>query len=1048
MSPLFFIKRPIFAMVIAILTVILGAVSMSVLSIEQYPNVVPPTVEVKATYTGANAYDVEESVTRPLEDKLNGVQGMLYLTSASTSAGESVIKVYFQPGYDLDIAAVDVQNKVELAKPTLPAEVKQSGVSVDKKSPSIVCLIGISGTEEYSHAFLSNYININILDEIKRIPGVGQAKNMGEKKYAMRIWLDPDKMKSIDITPMQIISAVKDQNKQAALGKIGAAPGFSDQKMTYTLTADGRLKDIQEFGKIVLKHNDDGSLVYLKDVSELELGAEMYDWSSLLDGDPAGLIAIYQLAGSNALEIKQAAVGKMEQLKTRFPEGISYSIPYDTTKYVEVAIDNVIETLLLAILLVILVIYIFLQSWRPTVIATVAIPVSLIGAFAAIYITGFSINFLTLFGLILAIGIVVDDVILVVENVETIMLKEPDLPMPHVVKKAMAEITGPIIATTLVLVAVFVPVSMMPGITGSLYQQFALTISFAVVISSVNALSLSPAIASIIIKRQGVDKKKFSGFVWFDRAFDWTTQKYRGAISFFIKIKWLIVVLFVLLIGYTGYVFKTIPTGFVPEEDQGIALVGYMLKPGSAIVETERIAERIEKRLKSIKGIREVTTINGFNIVNGSMDPSSGVKFITFDPWEERDPLTEDVRAIIQNIFAKTADLTDAKIFAFNLPGIPGIGSVGGFDFRIQDYMASDIVQLQNYVNQVIAEANKDPRISVAYTTFNASYPMYYIDFNREKINALGVNMADIFTTMQTYLGSYYINDFTKFGKVFRVYAQAKKEFRSDKADISKLFVKNDNGDMVPLSALIRIESMNGPQSIMHYNLYRAIQVNGAAAAGYSTGDAMNAMEEIAHRVLPREYGFEWSGMSLQEKTSGSSTVMTFVFVLIVVFMVLAAQYESWILPLMIMIPVPLVMLGALLGLNLAGLPMNVFAQIGLVLLIAMSSKNAILIIEFAKELRESGESIVDSAVEAAVSRFRPILMTIFSFIFGIIPLALATGAGSVTQKTIGIALLGGMSVATLVALFIVPVVYVLLESMRELVVDVEEEVKMRESLS
>ena len=1047
MSPVFFIKRPIFAMVIALLTVILGLVSMSVLSVEEYPNVTPSTVAVTSSYTGANAYNVEESVTRPLEDKINGVQGMIYIESSSTSAGQSNINVYFEPGYDLDIAAVDVQNKVELAKPSLPSEVKQQGVSVDKKSPSMVCLIALVGTEEFDGPFLSNYININILDEIKRIPGVGKAENMGEKKYAMRIWLDPDKMKSMKITPMEVIAAVQSQNKQASLGQIGAAPGFINQQMTYTLTADGRLKDVQEFGQIVLRYNTDGSLLYLKDISEIELGAEKYDWEALLNTKPAGLIAIYQLSGANALTIKQAAVKKMQELQERFPEGVSYSIPYDTTKYVEVAINNVVETLIVAIMLVVLVIYIFLQNWRPTVIATIAIPVSLIGAFVAMYVTGFSINFLTLFGLILAIGIVVDDVILVVENVETIMLKEPGLPMPHVVKKAMAEITGPIIATTLVLVAVFVPVSMMPGITGSLYQQFALTISFAVVISSINALSLSPAIATIIIKRRGVDQKKFAGFELFDKGFEYTTNKYEKIIRFIIKIKWIVVMAFLGLLGLTAYMFLVTPTAFVPEEDKGVLIVGYSLKPGASIVQTAKINKRIEATIREIKGVTDITTVDGYNIITGSLDPSSGVKFITLSPWEERDPQTQSVAAIIKQVFMRTASISDANIFAFNLPGIPGLGSVGGFDFRVQDYMASDILQFQAYVNELIMEANKDPRIGAAYTTFNASYPMFYVDFNREKANALGVNMSDIFTTMQTYLGSFYINDFTKYGKVYRVFAQAKKEFRSDKADISKLFVKNNTGEMVPLTAVLSIKNIDGPQNITHYNLYRSIQVNGFAAPGHSSGEAMEAMEEIQKRVMPKEYGFEWSGMSLQEKISGNSTIMTFSFVLIVVFMVLAAQYESWILPLMIMVPVPLVMLGALAGLKLVGLPMNVFAQIGLVLLIAMSSKNAILIVEFAKELREAGESISDAAIKAAVSRFRPILMTILSFIFGIFPLALATGAGAMTQKTIGIALLGGMTMATFVALFIVPVVYVLLEAMRELVVDVEEEVKMRESL-
>ncbi|MCU7818988.1 MAG: efflux RND transporter permease subunit [gamma proteobacterium symbiont of Lucinoma myriamae] len=701
----------------------------------------------------------------------------------------------------------------------------------------------------------------------------------------------------------------------------------------------------------------------------------------------------------------------------------------------------------MAIFLVVLVIYIFLQSWRPTIISTVAIPVSLVGDFVAMYVSGFSINFLTLFGLILAIGIVVDDVILVVENVESIMISEPELPMPHVVKKAMAEITGPIIATTLVLIAVFVPVSLMPGITGSLYQQFALTISFAVAISSINALSLSPAIAAIIIKRNGADHKKFIGFKLFDKGFDWATIQYKRVISLFIKLKWFVVIIFIVLLGYTVHLFQTIPTAFVPEEDKGVALAGYTLKPGSSIVQTEKIAEEIEQRLATIDAIEDVTTVQGYNVITGSLDPASGVSFITFKHWRERDDKTEDVNAIIRQIFKKTADISDAKVFAFNIPGIPGLGVSGGFDFRVQDLMASDIEQFQHYVNELLIAANNDPRIGSAYTTFNSSNPMYQIDFNREKINALGVNIADVFKTMQTYLGSVYINDFIKYGKVYRVFAQAKNEFRSDKSDISKLYVRNNENKMVPLSAVIAVKEIKGPQNITHYNLYRSIQINGSAAPGYSSGDAMAAMEELQKKIMPKEYGFEWSGMSLQEKISGNSTIITFAFVIIVVFMVLAAQYESWILPLMIMIPVPLVMLGALLGLQYANLPMNVFAQIGLVLLIAMSSKNAILIVEFAKELRESGKSITDSAIEAAVSRFRPILMTIFSFIFGIIPLAIATGAGAQTQKTIDVALLGGMTIATFVALFIVPVIYVLLEAMRETVVDVEQEVKMRESL-
>ncbi len=1049
MFSIFFIKRPIFAMVISLLIVLAGTVSIFILPIQEYPDVSPPTVLVSANYVGANAFTVEESVTRPLEDRINGVQGMIYMTSSSTSSGTSSISVFFEPGYDLDIAAVDVQNKVSMATPQLPSEVRQQGVIVDKQSPSIVTFIALTGDERFDEGFLSNYVTINILDELRRIPGVGKAESLGEKKYSMRIWLNPDRVQSLGLSPNDIIAAVQSQNRQAALGRLGAPPTYDDQQIQFTLTTEGQLNEVKQFEEVVIKQLEDGTLVYLRDVATVELGAEKYDWNARVNQQPAASVAIYQLPGANALDIKKRAVAKMEELSQRFPEGVTYSIPYDTTLFVDVAIKNVIQNLMIAVALVILIVFVFLGSWRPTIIASVAIPVSLVGTFGVMLAAGFSINFLTLFGLILAIGIVVDDVILVVENVERIMNENPELTIPQVVKKAMIQLIGPIIATTLVLVAVFVPVSMMPGLTGSIYRQFALTISFAVLISSLNAMTLSPALSAIVIRRVEEGKSKFILFRMFDRFFEWLTSGYTALVSLLITLRYLVVLGFIGLLVATWWVFTITPTGFVPEEDKGAFMVMFNLKPGTALSQTSVVRAEVEEILSGVEGVKDLVLIDGYNLLSSTLDTSAGAGFVSLTHWSERTAPGMDAGSIIKEVNRRSSVISDANVVAFNVPGIPGIGTVGGFDFRLQDYLSGDLTTFVNYAGQLITEANQDPRIAMAYTTYAPNYPFVSIDIDRLKSAALGVDLAELFVTLQAYLGSFYINDFNKFGKVFRVYVQADKSFRSEIKDISDLFVRNRSGEMVPVSALVTVDKTIGPSDLSHYNMYRSITINGSAAPGYSSGQAMNAMEEVAARVLPETnaYGYEWSGMSYQERLAGNSKIYVFTFALIVVYLVLAAQYESWILPIMIMISVPLVMLGALLAQNLAGLDNNLFAQIGLVLLIGLSSKNAILIVEVAKEQREQGVAIRDAALNAAKLRFRAIMMTILSFVFGVIPLAVASGAGAMTMKSIGVVVLGGMIAATFISTMLVPVVYVLLETMRELVVDVEQEVKNREMI-
>lgn len=1035
MFSLFFINRPIFAKVISIFITLVGAIAIFGLPVSELPDMTPPMVSVSSTYTGASAGVVEESVTRPIEEQINGAEGMMYMTSTSSSSGVSSINVYFKPGYPLNIAAVDVQNRVAIAEPQLPDDVKRMGVTILKKSPFILQFATVTSSNPlHDSKFLSNFAKINLVDELKRTEGVGDALIMGELKYSMRIWLNANKLAALGLSAPDVIKSVQDQNKQAALGKIGEAPMPSDNQFQYSILSKTRLDKPEEFEQIIIKANSDGTIVRLKDVAKVELGSENYSSFSELNNQNSAQIAIYQLPGANALDVAKAVQQKIDSLQNRFPKGVKVEAIYDTTKFVKVSMEEVVHTLFEALALVVIVVSVFLQSWRTTIIPTIAVPVSLIGTFALMMLFGFTINTLTLFGLILAIGIVVDDAIIVVENVERILEEDEHISVKDATIQAMKEIQTPIISTTLVLMAVFVPVTFIPGISGTLYQQFAMTIALSVAISAINALTLSPALSATLLRRRAHGEKKFIFFVWFDTAIDWFRVRYVAFLHKVVKYWVVSIILFLAGLAVTAFIFKILPTGFVPDEDKGTLLMAVQLQAGTSIEQTAKASTQVQKELLHIEGISHVVAINGYNLLTGANDSSTMTAFIVLRPWDERKTPNTQVKAILQNIKDKMATHTNLTAMALNMPTIPGISSVGGFEMKIQDYESKSISEFESLVKEMLSLAKDDKRIMFASTSFKSNYPEIYLDIDRNKAQTLDINLADVFSVLQSNLGSAYVNDFNKFGKVFRVYAQADQPFRVDARAIGKLFVKNKNGTMVPLSSFIKVSQQSGPMMIEHFNGYRTITINGLhnIKGGYSSGEAIAAMEAIAAKTLPKGYGFAWSGMALQEKTAGNATVYIFALSLFMVFLFLAAQYESWVMPAMIMIPIPLVMLGALGANIIAGLINNIYTQIGMVLLIGMSSKNAILIIEFAKELREGGMGITEAAIHAADKRMRPILMTIFAFLLGILPLVIATGAGAAARNSLGTAVFGGMVLSTALTLLFTPLLFVLLERMRE----------------
>jgi len=1034
MFSLFFIDRPKFAFVISILITLGGLLSIPLLPIAEFPEVTPPVVNVYTSYPGADAETVRNTIATPIEAELNGVEGAIYMSSNSANDGTYSLNITFETGIDPDMAQVRVQNLVQQATPQLPEETARQGVQVSKKSSSMTLIVNLSSPNETHDAlFLSNYASLSITDALARIEGVSDVSIMGELAYGMRIWINPDRLSSLNLTVQDVLNSVKEQNIQVAAGQVGAPPSPEYQKFQYTLRTAGRLSNVEEFEDIVIIAREDGSSVRLKDVARVEFGSQSYASFGRLNNSPATIIAVYQLPDANALEISEAVEAEMQKLMKNFPDDIEYGMLYDTTRFVDASIDEVVTTLFQALLLVVLVVYIFLQDVRSTLIPAIAIPVSLIGTFAVLLATGMTINTVTLFALILAIGVVVDDAIVVIENVQRHM--DAGLPPKEATREAMKEVFGPVIATTLVLLAVFVPVALMPGITGGMYAQFAVTISIAVLISSINALTLSPALCATVLKPNvpGEEKKKGWFFSLFEKYFNKLTHGYVSWVRFLVRKVLLVSLLLGLIIGSTVYLFSSLPTGFIPPEDKGAFMVDVALPDGASLQRTESVLKEVTDIINSEAGVADVLTVSGYSMLKGAATSNGGLAIVVLDEWDERPTKELHMFSILKRIQAKLLAIPEANVFAFPLPAIPGIGATGGFEFVLQDTLGRTPADLAGVMRSLILKANESPEVSRAFSTFRADVPQVFVDVDRVKVRNLGIPLDDVFLTMQTLLGSLYVNDFNKFGKVYRVMMMADAQYRSDVRDIERFYVRSKGGEMIPLGTLIETRPMLGPEIVSRYNLFASATINGEAAPGYSSGQAVAAMESAAAEVLPDGYTFEWTGMTYQELSAGNLAPLLFGLAIIFVYLFLVAQYESWSIPLSVMFAVPIAILGALLAVAAVGMAVNLYTQIGLVLLIGLSTKSAILIVEFAKNLREEeGLTVWDAAIKAAELRFRAVLMTGLSFVLGVIPLVLSSGAGAMSRLSLGFAVLGGMFLSVVVATLLVPAFFVMLQRMRE----------------
>ena len=1032
----FFVRRPIVAMVLAIIILILGLVALGGLPVAQYPDITPPMVNVSGTYTGANAINVEQSVATPIEQKVNGVEGMIYMNSTNSSDGRMGLDVSFEVGSDLDMANVLTQNRVSEAQASLPEEVKRMGVTVKKKLSFpllLVSLVSPNGT--YKEDFLANYAAINIVDELARIRGVGLAEVLGGSvsDYAMRIWIRPDQLAKLNLIVPDITSAIQQQNVLVPAGQIGGEPAPQGTEFTYTVDTGGRFETPEEFGNVVVRANPDGSQVLLRDIARIELGSQSYLYKVRLDGQPSSLIQIFQLPDANGLEVADEVFTALNRVAEGFPDDIEYVVSLDTTKPITAGIREIVITLFQAVFLVILVVYIFLQNARSTLIPTLTVPVSLIGAFAVFPLLGFTINTLSLLGLVLAIGIVVDDAIVVVEAVAAKM--EKGLDSKTATTEAMKEVSGPIVATSLALIAVFVPVAAMGGITGSLYQQFAITIAVAVAISSINALTLSPALAASLLKPPGEDKSIFDKFFqWFNRGFAVATDKFMVLTGYFTHKLHRAGILLLILIAGIVVLFRIVPSGFVPEEDQAYIMAGVIMPDSTSLQRTDAVMKQVETILAEYDAIQNASVIAGYSILSGTLQPNAGMAFIQLKDWDERSDAADHATELVRRLNVDfAARIKEGVAFAFGPPAIPGLGTGSGFTMMLQDRGGNSPEYLFQQTQRFLEAANQRPEIGSALTLFRPSSPQIFLDIDDGKALKLGVPLADVNTSVGAFLGGAYVNDFNRFGRLYKVYVQAEPEYRNSVEGINMFYVRNITGDPVPLSTLVETSRSAGPEFTNRFNLFRSAKITGQPAPGYSSAQALAALEEVAADILPGDMSIGWADMSYQEKAAAGSGAIVFLMALVFVFLILAAQYESWSLPLSVLAGTPIAVFGAVAGLGIARLfsesyVNNVFAQIGLVMLIGLAAKNAILIVEFAKVESEKGKPPVEAAMEAARLRFRPILMTAFSFILGVVPLLVASGAGAEARKVMGMTVFSGMLVATVIGVLVVPAMYVMVE--------------------